>query len=61
MSSENRNLTDADVKAIVKNLHDTFIIEFYQNLGAGVWSMVWRMIIIAAVLLAAYGAYKRYV
>lgn len=51
-----RTLTDADVQAITTELRTQLVKEFYSNLGRGVWSLVWKAIIIALVALAAVGA-----
>lgn len=51
---EKRNLTDADVKAIARE----FKTQFYTNLGQGVFALVWKAIILAAVAIAGYGALK---
>ena len=40
-----RALTDADIEALAKALKT----EFYTNLGKGVWSLVWKVIITALV------------
>lgn len=45
-----RNLTDADVEAIV----NAFEKRFYLNLGKGVWSYVWKAIILIAIGIAGY-------
>lgn len=47
-----RNLTDEDVQAIL----DAFEDRFYTNLGKGLWGMVWKVLIVAIVGVAAYGA-----
>lgn len=51
---EDRNLTDADVKAIAKEMKE----QFYSNLGKGVWSVVWKAIIAALIAIAYYGMNK---
>lgn len=56
--SDDRNLTEADVKAIVDTLEQRFTQKFYSDLGKGVWAWIWRAIIAAALFLAAYGAAK---
>lgn len=53
-----RNLTDADIDALAAKLEDRLARRFYLNLGEGVWSMVWKVILTGAVILAAYGATK---
>jgi hypothetical protein len=56
MSTEEkpRSLTDADIEALAKALKD----EFYTNLGRGVWALVWKVLVTAAVGVAAYGTLK---
>lgn len=53
-----RTLTDADVEALTEALRKKWIAAFYQDLGKGVWALVWRAIVVAAVAIAAYGAVK---
>lgn len=55
---ENRNLTDADVSAIVGAMKEQIIKEFYEDLGKGVWSLLWKLIVSGGVVVAAYGAGK---
>ncbi len=54
-----RTLTDADVEALTNSLRKKVIQEFYHDLGRGIWAMVWRGILIAAIAIAAFGAGKR--
>lgn len=53
---EERNLTDADVKALADEMEERMVNRFYRNLGHGVWSLIWKVLVLAAVGLAAYGA-----
>lgn len=61
-----RTLTDADIEALTLKLTEPlsealrkkWITTFYQDLGKGVWALVWRAIVLAIVLIAAYGAVK---
>ena len=53
-----RTLTDADIDALTEALREKVITEFYQDLGKGIWALVWRGIIIAAIAIAAIGAGK---
>lgn len=53
-----RNLTDADIDALTKRLEDAMVRRFYLNLGEGLWALVWKVFVLGAVALAAYGAYK---
>lgn len=48
---EKRTLTDADVEALAAE----FKKQFYTNLGIGVWSLIKKGLIAAAVALAYYG------
>lgn len=52
MIEEQRTLTDADIEAISEKL----IGQFYQNLGSGVWALVWRGLILLLISIAIYGA-----
>jgi len=56
--SEERNLSDADVKAIVDALEVRLTDKFYRDLGKGLWGITWKAIIGAMVFIAAYGATK---
>ncbi|BBB61185.1 hypothetical protein UNDKW_2912 [Undibacterium sp. KW1] len=56
--NDDRLLTDADVKAVVDALENRIVDRFYSDLGKGVWSVVWKAIIIFLVGLAAAGAVK---
>lgn len=51
-----RNLTDADVDAIVTALEARVVANFYRNLGAGVWEYVKKAVLTAVFVVAAYGA-----
>lgn len=53
-----RTLTDADVEAIVAKLQQRWTESFYKDLGRGVWGRAKQTIMLAIVLLAAYGAWK---
>ncbi len=53
-----RKLTESDVKALADELEQRLIGRFYHNLGHGVWALVWKALVLAAVALAAYGAAK---
>lgn len=59
MSDEaQRNLTDADAKAIAREVRNLVVEEFYQDIGKGVWGVIWRTIVAGLLLLAAWGAVK---
>lgn len=53
-----RNLTDEDVEAIVAALTSKVKQEFYEDLGRGVWSIAWKVVVGAIVAVAALGAHK---
>lgn len=53
-----RTLTDADVEALTEALRKKWIASFYQDLGRGVWALVWRAVVLAICAIAAYGALK---
>ena len=48
---QERNLTDADVEAIIDRTFD----RFKMNLGAGVFSLAWKGFVVLVVVLAYYG------
>ena len=52
--SDERKLSDADIQALAKALKN----EFYVNLGKGVWSLAWKAIVVAVIVVAAYGSTK---
>lgn len=47
-----RNLTEADVEAIVSAFEE----RFYLNIGKGFWSYVWKAILLVLIGIAGYGA-----
>jgi hypothetical protein len=57
-----RTLTDADAEAIANSLADLLeqrvTKRFYEDLGRGVWSWVWRGILAGAFAFAAYSGLK---
>lgn len=53
-----RAITDEDAKAIARALKTEMVTTFYRDLGKGVWGMVWRGLILAAIAIAFYGAGK---
>ena len=53
-----RTLTDADVAAIAEALKEKVVTEFYQDLGKGIWSYLWKAIIATIIAIAAYGHFK---
>lgn len=54
MNDDKRNLTDADVEAIVASLKDGF----FSNVGQGVWAFAVKGIILGLIALAFYGMGK---
>lgn len=57
-NQENRTLTDADAAAVAAALHKRIVKQLYLDLGKGVFSLIWKAIVAAIVLIAAYGAGK---
>jgi len=55
---EDRKLTDGDVDAIVDALEKKMMYKFFNDLGQGVWGIVWKTVIFSLVGLAAYGSLK---
>lgn len=53
-----RALTDEDVRALADEFESRLVARFYSNLGRGVWGLVWKAVVGAVVLIAAYGAVK---
>lgn len=58
--TDERNLTDADVDAIVGALTSKVKQEFYEDLGRGVWGIAWKAAVGLLIGLAAYGSLKGY-
>lgn len=57
-NNDDRLLTDADVKAVVDALENRFVDRFYSDLGKGVWSVVWKAVIVCLIGIAAAGYIK---
>lgn len=55
VSPPGRNLTDEDVKAIVKQLKSELVTDFYGEVGRGVWAWVRKIIMWILLSLAIYG------
>lgn len=53
-----RNLTDADVQAIVAAFEARMTEKFYRDLGKGLLGLVWKGLLGAMIFVAAYGAYR---
>jgi hypothetical protein len=51
-----RNLTDADVEAIVAKGEEVILSRFYRNLGMGLWGIIWKALVVGLIGLAAYGS-----
>lgn len=54
--NEKRNFTDADISALVAKMKQ----EFFTNLGSGIWSFVWKGILMGLIMLSLYGAGKHW-
>lgn len=54
----NRLLTDEDVRAITDALEQRVVERFYGDLGKGVWTLVWRAIVLGILAVAVYGSTK---
>ena len=55
-----RALTSADIEALADALEKKLTDRFYNNLGKGLWSLMWKGCILAGLALAAYGAAKEH-
>lgn len=60
MDHDKRLLTDEDIKALADELEGRLVSRFYTNLGKGVWSIVWKAIVVGSLMLAAYGSFKNF-
>lgn len=54
--SDERNLTDADVEAIVTELKTQLVADFYGEIGKGIWGLFKKAILPVLLILALYGA-----
>lgn len=52
---DDRNLTDADVKAIAVALKKQLITDFYGEIGKGVWALFKKSLLPILLILAVYG------
>jgi hypothetical protein len=52
---DDRNLTDADVAAIVTELKTQLVTDFYGEIGKGVWALIKKWLLPALLILAVYG------
>lgn len=55
MNDPDRNLTEADVKAIVGELKAQLMTDFYGEVGKGVWGWAKKVILVLLFLLAIQG------
>lgn len=53
---QHRTLSDADVDAIVEKIEEVAVARFYSNLGRGAWGVIRKLLVMALLGLAAYGA-----
>lgn len=53
-----RNLTDADVNAIVSAFETRMTEKFYRDLGKGLIGLAWKGLLGVMLFVAAYGAYR---
>lgn len=53
--SEDRNLTDADVEAIVAQLKEQLVTDFYGEVGRGIWGWVEKAVLVLLFVLALQG------
>jgi hypothetical protein len=53
---DKRTLTDADVKAIAKEIEAGITQRFQLNVGRGVIGLAWKVCLWALIATAAYGA-----
>jgi hypothetical protein len=51
-----RNITNADARAIAIALRDEIKREFYSDLGKGVWGYIKKTLFIGLIAVSAYGA-----
>lgn len=55
-----RTLTDADVEAIAEALQTKIEKRFYQDLGRGIWGLVWKATLGFIVFVAAQGSINKW-
>lgn len=53
---EERKITDADANAIAEAVRTQMLKQFYQDLGKGIWGLLWRAAVTIALAVAAYGS-----
>lgn len=55
MSHDERTLSDADVEAIASALEKSIADRLVRKAGSGLIALAWRGVLLAIILLAAYG------
>lgn len=53
--SDDRNLTDKDVEAIVDSLKEKLVTDFYGEVGKGLWAWVKKALFVLLFILALQG------
>ena len=49
-------LSEEDRDAIARKVFARFQDQFYMNVGKGLWRLVWKVLILGLIAVAAYGA-----
>lgn len=57
MTSE-RHLTDGDVEALADALEKRFEEKFYNKLGQGVWGLVWKALVLGALVIVGLQVHR---
>ena len=52
------HLSEEDVERICDELERRLVRHFYTNLGRGLWGIIWKTLLWAALAVAAYGIAK---
>lgn len=58
MTDEPRNLTNADVIAILDGMEERIEARFYERLGHGVWGMVWKVIVAGLLFIVGWEVHR---
>ncbi len=58
MIEDERNLTDADVKALSKQLADDFQTRFFGELGKGVWGIFWKALVAVMLIIVGWQVHR---
>lgn len=53
-----KGLSDDDIKRIASELESRLVNRFFWHLGKGFWAIVWRGVLLIAIAIATYGAFK---